>query len=63
MDPMSSNGFASVGIHMLDEQLGAVETYKRNKAAYLETVTLLTVGPSQILACWFQHTRRFQSHL
>jgi hypothetical protein len=37
----SSEWLASVGIHTLDDvaQLGAVETYKRVKAAYPEKVT------------------------
>ena len=42
MGPKSSEWFASVGIHTLDDvvRLGVVETYKRVKAAYPEKVSL-----------------------
>lgn len=42
LGPKSSEWLASVGIHTLDDvaKLGAVETYKRVKAAYPEKVSL-----------------------
>ena len=42
MGPKSSEWLASVGIYTLDDvlNLGAVETYKRVKAAYPEKVSL-----------------------
>ena len=42
LGPKSSEWLAAIGIHSLDDvaRLGAVETYKRVKAAYPEKVTL-----------------------
>jgi TfoX C-terminal domain len=41
MGPKSCEWLASVGIHTLNDvaQLGVVETYQRDKAAYLDKVT------------------------